>query len=215
MSKLQDPDFHIDATVQSQYAGSEHIRKLVDTFWEALNPDADLELLYNKMINPETAVGFGLEVWGRIVAMGRTLTGVLQLNDYFAFEPFVENDRMKPFNIAPWYTEIKGKYRLSDSAYRVAVFIKALINISDGSLASINRMFATLFPNRLMYVIKHDTMVLRVVFDQATTEDEKALILALPWVPAGVGLDIYQVITPTFGFDGSELQPFGQGTFGL
>lgn len=65
-------EFHIDATIQSQYSASKHICNLVNAFWESINPEADIELIYNKMINPLTAEGIGLDVWGRIVAAGRT-----------------------------------------------------------------------------------------------------------------------------------------------
>ena len=78
-------DFHIDATVQSQYAASPHIRALVDAYWEALNPDADIDLIYKNMIDPDTAVGFGLDVWGRIVAIGREYLAADEENIYFGF----------------------------------------------------------------------------------------------------------------------------------
>ena len=44
-----DDNFYIDATVQSQYAASPHIRALVDSFWEALNPEADINEIYKNM----------------------------------------------------------------------------------------------------------------------------------------------------------------------
>ena len=41
----------------------------------------------------------------------------------------------------------------------------------------------------------------------------RAALDNLPWLPAGVGLEMYQVITPTFGFAGTGLQNFDNGTF--
>lgn len=45
------------------------------------------------------------------------------------------------------------------------------------------------------------------------SESDKAALDNLPWLPAGVGLEMYQVITPTFGFAGTGLQNFCNGTF--
>ena len=207
--------FYIDATVQSQYAASPHIRKLVDSFWEALDPDADIEKIYNNMVNLDTAVGFGLEVWGRIVAIGREYVAASEDNEYLGFSPpeGTENNRLNDFNNAPFYQVVNGKVRLSDAAYRTYILIKAMINIGDGTLASINRMLASLFPEAQIYCLHVDTMVLRLVIKDHISEADKQALLNLPWLPAGVGLELYQVITPTFGFFGSNLHPFNQGTF--
>ena len=117
-------DFHIDATIQSQYSASPHIRMLVDSFWQALNPEADIELIYNNMVNIDTAVGFGLDVWGRIVAIGREYSSPDETNPYWGYEPpqGVTNPRMRNFNNAPFYKKVTGKVRLTDSAYRTYIY---------------------------------------------------------------------------------------------
>ena len=208
-------DFHIDATIQSQYAASPHIMKLVEAFWNSLNPDADIESIYNNMINPDTAVGFGLDVWGRIVAIGREYVATDEENIYLGFktDEGVDNPRLANFNNAPFYQKIDGKIRLADNAYRTYIFLKAMINIGDSTLASINQMLATMFPDIEIYSLHVDTMVLRLVIVGYISEANKQALLNLPWLPAGVDLKLYQVITPTFGFNGSGLQPFNQGTF--
>lgn len=207
-------DFHIDATVQSQYSASPHIRALVDAYWEALNPDADIDLIYKNMIDPDTAVGFGLDVWGRIVAIGREYLAADEENIYFGFNPNSSiNSRLDTFDNAPFFKKIDGKVRLADPAYRTYIFIKAMINIGDCSLASINRMLKLMFPNAEIYCLHVDTMVLRLVIRSKLAAADKQALLNLPWLPAGVGLEMYQIITPTFGFNGSGLNPFNQGTF--
>lgn len=207
-------DFHIDATVQSQYAASPHIRALVDAYWEALNPDADIDLIYKNMIDPDTAVGFGLDVWGRIVAIGREYLAADEENIYFGFNPNSSiNSRLDTFDNAPFFKKIDGKVRLADPDYRTYIFIKAMINIGDCSLASINRMLKLMFPNAEIYCLHVDTMVLRLVIRSELAAADKQALLNLPWLPAGVGLEMYQIITPTFGFNGSGLNPFNQGTF--
>ena len=208
-------EFHIDATIQSQYAASPHIMQLVEAFWDSLNPDADIESIYNNMLNPNTAVGFGLEVWGRIVAIGREYIALDVENKYLGFNPDegVDNPRLESFNNAPFYQLINGKVRLADNAYRTYIFLKAMINIGDSTLASINSMLATMFPDIEIYCLHVDTMVLRLVILGYISDADKQALLNLPWLPAGVDLQFYQVITPTFGFNGSGLQPFNQGTF--
>lgn len=210
-----DDNFYIDATVQSQYAASPHIRALVDSFWEAINPEADINEIYEKMVDPDTAVGFGLDVWGRIVAIGREYIALDESTKYLGFNPLagVTNPRLNSLNNAPFYRPVDGKVRLADNAYRTYIFIKALINIGTGTLASINEMLALMFPDTKICCVHVDTMVLRLVIQGKISVADKTALLQLPWLPAGVGLELYQVITPTFGFNGSGLTPFNQGTF--
>ena len=210
-----DSNFYIDATVQSQYAASPHIRALVDAFWKALNPENDINEIYEKMVDPDTAVGFGLDVWGRIVAIGREYIAIDENAKYLGFKPpaGVANPRLDSLNNAPFYRPIDGKVRLADNAYRTYIFIKAMINIGTGTLASINDMLAFMFPGTKICCIHVDTMVLRLVIQSKISAADKTALLRLPWLPAGVGLELYQVITPTFGFKDSGLMPFNQGAF--
>lgn len=215
MSLLQEPDFDIAATVQSQYADSPNLRAIIDAFWAAMNPDADLESLYNNMINVLTAQGFGLDVWGRIVAVGRSLLALDEESPYFGFQPVqgVTMGRVRGFNNAPFYAPATRTYRLEDEAYRAFVLIKAMVNISDSSLASINSIVQAMFPDEDIMVQHSGTMALRLTLRTTLTPAQKAALFALPWAPAGVMVDVYEVITPTFGFDGSRLHPFNNGTF--
>ena len=214
---MSDNEFHIDATIQSQYAASPHITALVEAFWQALKPDAVIKSIYDNMVNIDTAVGFGLDVWGRIVAIGREYASRDNSNPYWGYKPPVgiDNPRMRNFNNAPFYKEITGKIRLSDQAYRTYIFLKAMINIGDGSLASLNRMIHTLFPSAKIALLHVDTMVLRLVIQSEIAQSDLDALFNLPWLPAGVGLEIYQVITPTWGLEGSGLETLDNGTFTL
>ena len=124
------------------------------------------------------------------------------------------NPRLDNFGNAPFYKQVLGKVRLADPMFRTYVFLKALINISNSSLASLNRMVKLLFPDAEIQVLHTGTMVLRILILSALSSSDKAALYNLPWLPAGVGLEMYQVITPTFGFAGApELQNFNNGTF--
>ena len=205
----------IAETVQSQYATSKRMRAVIDAFWQAINPKADIDLLYKKLVNPRTAEGYGLDVWGRIVAIGRSYLAVDDGTPYFGFDPpeGVKNERLNTFGNAPFYKQIYGKVRLADPMFRTYVFLKALINIGDSSLASLNQAVKLLFPDADIQILHTGTMVLRVLILSPLSESDKAALDNLPWLPAGVGLEMYQVITPTFGFAGTELQNFNNGTF--
>ena len=205
----------IAETVQSQYATSKRMRAVIDAFWQAVNPKSDIDLLYKKLVNPRTAEGYGLDVWGRIVAIGRSYLAVDDGTPYFGFDPpeGVKNERLNTFGNAPFYKQIYGKVRLADPMFRTYVFLKALINIGDSSLASLNQAVKLLFPDADIQILHTGTMVLRVLILSPLSESDKAALDNLPWLPAGVGLEMYQVITPTFGFAGTGLQNFDNGTF--
>ena len=205
----------IAETVQSQYATSKRMRAVIDAFWQAINPKSDIDLLYRKLVNPRTAEGYGLDVWGRIVAIGRSYLAVDDGTPYFGFDPpeGVKNERLNTFGNAPFYKQIYGKVRLADPMFRTYVFLKALINIGDSSLASLNQAVKLLFPDADIQILHTGTMVLRVLILSPLSESDKAALDNLPWLPAGVGLEMYQVITPTFGFAGTGLQNFDNGTF--
>ena len=205
----------IAETVQSQYATSKRMCAVIDAFWNAINPKSDIDLLYTKLVNPRTAEGYGLDVWGRIVAIGRSYLAVDDGTPYFGFDPpeGVKNERLNTFGNAPFYKQIYGKVRLADPMFRTYVFLKALINIGDSSLASLNQAVKLLFPDADIQILHTGTMVLRVLILSPLSESDKAALDNLPWLPAGVGLEIYQVITPTFGFADTGLQNFDNGTF--
>ena len=205
----------IAETVQSQYATSKRMRAVIDAFWQAINPKSDIDLLYKKLVNPRTAEGWGLDIWGRIVAIGRSYLAVEDDTPYFGFDPpeGVKNERLKSFGNAPFYKQVMGKVRLADTMYRTYVFLKALINISNSSLASLNQAVKLLFPDADIQILHTGTMVLRVLVLSPLSESDKAALDNLSWIPAGVGLEMYQVVTPTFGFAGTGLKNFNNGTF--
>ena len=212
---MNEDNFDVGLTIQSQYSASPHIVALVNGFWASLDPTADIELIYNKMINPITAEGFGLDVWGRIVAIGREYASKDVTSPYWGYKTpqGIINPRMRNFNNAPFYKEITGKVKLNDQAYRTYIFLKAMINIGNGSLSSLNRMISVPFPSVKTVLLHVDTMVLRIVIQSELAQSDLDALLNLPWLPAGVGLEVYQVITPTWGLEGSGLETLDNGTF--
>ena len=211
---MNEDNFDIGLTIQSQYSASPHIVALVNGFWSCLDPSADIELIFNKMINPITAEGFGLDVWGRIVAIGREYLTTDTTDPYWGYKlPEIADGRVQNFGNAPYYKKINGTVKLTDTAYRLYIFLKAMINIGDGTLASLNRMLKYLFPHDTVYLIHTGTMLLRLVVESPISQADLDALLTLPWLPAGVNLEEYQIITPTWGLEGQDLAVLDEGNF--
>lgn len=208
-------DFNIDAVIQSQYGDSPHIKGVIRGYYNYISPQKDIDLIYDKMINIYTAEGYGLDVWGRIVNIDREFVAVDEQYDYLGFDNSPYNmDRIETFNNAPFYKVVNGRIRLEDNAYRTYILIKALINILNVSLNSLNYIFSQLFPDTDIKVLHSNTMILRLLVIGAISQAQIGAIKNIEWLPAGVGLQFYHIITPTFGFRGSGLETFNNGTFG-
>lgn len=200
-------------TVQSQYAASPRILALAAQFWQLLDPTPSADLMISKMIDPTTAEGYGLDVWGRIVGIKRALIPVS--GDYLAFAPpaNVTNPDGDTWDNAP-FNPVTASGLAPDAVFRVYVFVKAMLNIGNGSLASLNRYFSLLFPNSGIKVIHPGTMVIRVLdYEARLTEADLYALRNIDWVPAGVGWQLWQGEPVCFGFEGSGLQPFDQAPF--
>lgn len=204
-----------DRTVISQYANSPTLRQLIRNMDEYINPDTDFDAFYDFVWNVETAQGFGLDIWGRIVDIGRMLT-IPGDATYLGYE---EAASWQPFNQAPFYAGIQQTqtYRLADDAYRKLILVKALANISDCTSPSLNRLLSNLFAGRgRCYVSDTGNMEFRYVFEFALEPYEIAILTqsgAIP-KPAAVLANVLQVDLPTtFGFNEALMQPFGSGAF--
>jgi len=202
-------------TLISQYANSPTLVQLINNMDEYINPDADFDAFFDFVWNVETARGFGLDIWGRIVDIGRMLTVPGDVS-YLGFEEAIS---WKPFDEAPFFAGVQATqtFRLTDDAYRKLILVKALANISDCTSASLNRLLSNLFAGRgRCYVSDTGNMEFRYVFEFALEPYEIAILTqsgAIP-KPAAVQASVLQVDLPTtFGFREALMQPFGSGAF--
>lgn len=133
-------------TIISQYATSHRLTKLITDLNEYIDPSVNLEAFYNLIWNLDTAVGYGLDVWGRIVGIGRVLT-ISTPDAYFGFDEAVDS---AGFNQASFYSgqPTTHNYSLTDEAYRNLIYAKAAANITDCSIPAINTILRNLFPGR-------------------------------------------------------------------
>lgn len=184
------------ATIASQYANSDIITTLIGNMDAYLDQTANLDLFYDSIFNVATAVGYGLDVWGKIVDVSRILD-VPAGADYFGFQEALPGSN--PFNTQAFFSgqQLTNNFILSDSSYRVLIYAKALANICDGSIPAMNQILLRLFPNRgNAYVTDGLDMTMTYTFQFALTQVELAIVAqsgALP-KPTGVALTIVPAI---------------------
>lgn len=188
----------VERTIISQYANSATIVTLIQNMDECIDPRTDFDTFYNYVWNVETAQGFGLDIWGRIVGVSRLLNvpGSTPNPGAYEFTP--------------------GTYELSDSQYRTVLLVKALANISNSTARSLNVLFSNLFATRgRCYAIDVGGMMMMLTFEFYLEPFEYVIINTISPRPAGVLLNILQVDpTLTFGFkEALQFQPFDQGAF--
>lgn len=205
---------NIEQTIIMQYLKSPSLRALIDGFNQAIDPEAWLQGFYSSVVDIDTAQGWGLDVWGRIVGVGRTLEVPDAENPLLGFTSL----DYAPFNQGTFFNddELSDTYILADNAFRLLILIKAAVNISNGTLAQLNSILAQMFAGRGSCMVLHTgTMQVRLVFEFALQAWERAILLSetISPVPAGVGVELLEVVHPYMGFDGSGFMPFNQGTF--
>lgn len=186
------PSFDVWQTMLSQYANSPVLTRLVENMSAYLDQTANFQSFYDLVMNVDTAQGYGLNVWGRIVDVIRTLKVTDPGTTWLGFQE--AGFPAQPFNQAPFFTgeQINDNFTLTDSAYRVLIFAKALANICDGSIPAINQILLNLFPNRggNCYVIDGLDMTMTFKFDFSLTAVELAIISQSGVLPTSTGVSL-------------------------
>lgn len=181
-------------TIQSQYANSERIIALIETFNDCLDQTANFDEFFRLVWNIDTAEGFGLDVWGRIVGVNRTL----QISDVLFFGFSQQDPTVGTFGEGIFYsgTPATNNFVLSDASYRTLILAKALANICDGSITAINKVLLSLFPGRGdCYVWDGQDMTGAYVFEFELTPVELAVVVQSGVLPKPVGV----LFTTEFG----------------
>ncbi|WP_230958580.1 DUF2612 domain-containing protein [Burkholderia territorii] len=210
------------STVISQYANSPTLLQLIENFSQYIDPSADIDAFYDMVWNIDSAVGRGLDIWGKIVGLesGRLLK-IPSAEINLGFKE-AGNASAAPFGSGVFYSgnAVTENYYLADSAFRTLILVKAMANISDGSIPSYNQLLQNLFKGRgRCYVNDLGNMQMRYTFEFYLQPFEIAILTqsgAMPR-PTGVLASIMQVPVPNiFGFSEAgktSVAPFGQGTF--
>lgn len=157
------------------------------TVWDNYLGDVS-ERFITEILDYNTCIPEALDfIWGRMLKVTRTFVGADGEN-----------------------------FTLTDDQFREIIKIRAFGTIWDGSVYKMNRFLQDLFKNRgTAYVQDSLDMKYEIfVFDFMLEPWEEYLFLykdILPR-PVGVGIAIYNLFADsTFGFEGTEFQPFNQG----
>jgi len=208
----------VEQTIISQYANSPTLVQLITNMNEYIDPRANLDAFFNFVWNVDTAQGFGLDIWGNIVGVGRLLQ--IPGND-----PIVGFDN--PSFPKDWYPMSEGRFaiegevttafELADDAYRVLILTKALANIITTTGPAMNQLLRNMFPGRgRAFVRDLGGMAMQFVFNFRLSTVEYAILTqsgALPH-PAGVFYSVVVIPGGLFGFQGyTGALPFNFGVF--
>lgn len=133
-------------TIISEYSNSPVINALIDNFNQYIDPAADFDSFYANIWNLQSAVGWGLDVWGDILCVGRTV----QISTGGVYFGSAESTTGVGFGQGPFYSfqPLTENFELTDDAFRLLLQAKAMTNVCDGSIPAINQILLTLFPGR-------------------------------------------------------------------
>lgn len=189
-------------TVISQYANSPTLLALLESIDEWINPDTNFDNFYNLILNIDTAVGYGLDVWGRIVGVSRILKIAAATFFGFTGPPGVSGVPWNQGIFYSGYAPLTQNYTLLDEPYRTLILAKALFNICDATIPAINQILINLFgangplpvPGNC-YVTDGEDMTMTYTFGAALDPVQAAIVFnsgVLP-KPAGVSATVVQL----------------------
>jgi hypothetical protein len=200
-------------TVISQYNQAPTIQTLLYAVNQWLDPTANLDAFYDLVWNVDTAQGYGLDVWGRIVAVDRVLK--IQVDDpWFGFEEATALSAW-PFNQGIFFNNepLTGNFALSDDGYRVLILAKAAFNIIDGSIPATNQLLINLFGSLgKTYIADNRNMSLSYVFEFLPPRVVAAIISQSGVLPRPTGVNVtYSFGQPSWLRQAAAAQIDGRG----
>jgi Protein of unknown function (DUF2612) len=182
-------------TIISQYANSPILTQLIANMFQYIDQTANVIAFFDNIMNIDTAAGPGLDLWGRILGVGRVLT--IPATSFFGFEEQGVAG-VAGFNQAPFFsgTLSNNNFALSDDSYRVLLLAKALANITSGTIPALNQILLNLFPGRgNAFVTDLGNMQMTYTFNFVLSPVEQAIVTASGVLPKPVGVSLTIVQT--------------------
>jgi len=223
-------------TLCSQYANSPTLLQLIENMNQYMDPRVNMIAFYNYVWNVNTAVGFGLDIWGRIVGVSRTVP-IPGSTGRFGFDNSDTPPDWQNFGSidapgvgGPFFAgeSTTGGYTLNDDSYRTLILTKALANISATTAPALNQLIRNLFPGRGRAFTQDGGksnssaggMRMSYVFEFALSSIEYAILAFSGVIPHPAGVLVGISVVPQgiyFGFEeqGSAVKPFNGGVFYL
>lgn len=188
----------ISETIIRQYSNSPRLLRLLEDFRDNLDPGAFYEMAMDRIFDPRTASGVGLDIWGRIVGVSRYIDVAVDKYLGFAEASDLNTDT---WGSAIWYNgggTKAGSIAMADEMFRKLIFAKAWSNLSDGSIPSINGCLQMLFSDSgRVYAVDNRDKSITFTFEFQPDAAQIAIVEnsgVMP-VPAGVAFS-YEVKTP-------------------
>ena len=189
--KIFKPNTNIDLNLCYlwQYEQAPHEKKMLENKQKFLKENVEdfWSNWLTDVFNINTATTFGLNLWGRLLGVGRPT--------------YIDNGVVVDFTDEQYRTVLKGR---------------VMLMMSNCSIPEINKYLNYLFPNKSVFVVDYQNMSMKIVFYYTPTAQELAIAQLDGFLPRPAGVDVDYVIVPpdeVFGFDGQELSTFDNGTF--
>ena len=155
-----------------QYANSPVLVSLDNGLKELFNDSPFVVNWYNAVFNMNTATGYGLDIWGKILNRNREFI-------YNGTEYYLQGEQT--------IGGVHFSEEEMENLYRLVLQITAMRYIGNASIYSINNILQTIFKDYgLAYCIEYGTMKIRYVFQFYMNEVLRAIIETLNMHPAGV-----------------------------
>lgn len=181
--------FNYGQTILAQYANSITIGTLIGYADLWLDEYANINNFYDFVWNVNTAQGFGLDIWGRIVGIGRTWP-VPITTVYFDFE----GTDGQGFDQEPFWSGnvATSNFTFADAAYRQLILAKAYSNITDATIPHINILLQTLFAGRggNSYCLDNNNMSMTYYFGFPLSNVDLTVVLNTGILPRPGGIQI-------------------------
>lgn len=177
----------------SQYANSPKFMALFNGLLDLFNNAKTLEDWYNVVFDIKTATGYGLDIWGKILNVGRSFTydnNGVQETIYLSGEQTIDGVHYSDYEV--------------EEAYRQVLLLSAMSNITNATLKSLNNLFQFYYQDRgIAYCINYGTMKIRVVYEFYVNKLEQAIfsssifpkptgvLLSFEYVPNGEYFGFY------------------------
>jgi hypothetical protein len=193
--------FDFEATIISQYANSPTILQLAANLNEYIDQSANFANFYNYVWNVDTAVGFGLDIWGKIVNVSRLLE-IPNTTDYVGFymssesqpdqdwQPMGSDQPPQPAVGGQMYTGYNATqtYLLDDNAYRQLILAKAFANICTTTAPAINQILQNLYGPGNAWVLNTGTMAISYNLSFTPTAIQLAILQQSGVIPTPPGV---------------------------
>lgn len=137
---------NIDGVIISQYAQGPVLTALIDNAAQYFDQSANWNNFYQYVWNIDTAVGFGLDFWGKVLGVSRYLQ-IPATAAYLGFQGAGGTASGHPFDVGVFFDGATATqtYALPDPDYRILLYAKAFGNICRCCIPVLNQLMRMLF----------------------------------------------------------------------